>query len=1084
MQVTRNSPYRIPDALRRKLLGYRRRVWGVKVFEAVATAVVGVLVGFLIVFALDRFVDTPQVLRALVFACSLVCCGLVPLAIERWVFRRRRLDQLAKLLAKTLPRTGDQLLGVIELAEGASGQSHSPELVQAAIEQVAEKVACQDLRDVIPRPQHKQRGGVAFAFTLVALLLFMFNSSASTNAWARFVSPWKETPRYTYASVEPLPETLVVPHGEPFNVQIQLNESTQWMPATAKAMLAGQNAKQTDLVETGYVFDLPAQVAPIELDVTVGDFQGHTSIAPMARPELKTVKAEIALPAYLGRDESLKREIRGASVSVVRGSETTFVATVSRSLSQATVNGRSTVPAEDQFSTTPFTVQEPLQIEMEWQDHFRLSGQKPFQLSVDPIDDEPPSLVCESLPRKKVLLDSEVLSFQVRAYDDFGIKKVGIEWQGLDEAAVELAAGEAVIGAGDRKAEFLKLAATFCAKDRGVSPQRIAFRVFVEDYLPGRERAYSPTCVFEVLDPEQHFVWITSQLTRWHRMSLDVRDRELQLFQRNKQLRDLPQQDLSRLNQMRELALQADRERANGRRLSDLLRSGESLLKEAMRNKEIGVGYLDQWAEMMITLKEISENRMPTVADLLKQASKAGTSSGEPNEKSRGVGQNRVAQNAEAVPGGKTDEEGRSSVPTIIDIESTQNEPESSDGSNDPSKGNPNKPRLTLPTTDLVGNEKSDEKTSSLSGEKTQQAVKEQGDLLAEFDKIADELNAALANLEGSTLVKRLKASSRQQQQVASKLAALAARSFGISEHENEHDAAVFGRLAETEVASSQETSYIMDDMAAYFDRSRMRLFGRVLDDMRKQDVPAELRLLGDELRQKSGLSISQAEYWSDTFDRWAEDLVEVTKNGACPGGKAKGSLPPSIVLEVLQLLEGEVQLREQTRVAEQARPAVSDTQHLMDASRLSDTQNEFYARMDKVVSRILELPEALADFDKELSLLSEVTGMMREATEVLAKPETGSPAIAVETEIIELLLKSKRFNPSGGGGRLSPGGGGGGDTEAPALALVGAGVNEKEVREVMSATQSTGAMGAELPDEYRSGLDEYFNWLEIWKTN
>ena len=99
MQVTRNSPYRIPDALRRKLLGYRRRVWGVKVFEAVATAVVGVLVGFLIVFALDRFVDTPQVLRALVFACSLVCCGLVPLAIERWVFRCRRLDQLAKLLA-------------------------------------------------------------------------------------------------------------------------------------------------------------------------------------------------------------------------------------------------------------------------------------------------------------------------------------------------------------------------------------------------------------------------------------------------------------------------------------------------------------------------------------------------------------------------------------------------------------------------------------------------------------------------------------------------------------------------------------------------------------------------------------------------------------------------------------------------------------------------------------------------------------------------------------------------------------------------------------------------------------------------
>jgi hypothetical protein len=537
---------------------------------------------------------------------------------------------------------------------------------------------------------------------------------------------------------------------------------------------------------------------------------------------------------------------------------------------------------------------------------------------------------------------------------------------------------------------------------------------------------------------------------------------------------------------MKELARQADRERANGRRLANLVRSGEGLLKEAMRNKEIGVGHLDQWAEMMKVLKEISENRMPTVADLLKQASQAGPSPNEPNKKSRQAGQNRLTQGGEAEPKEESEEVDKlSSVPTISDIESTQNEPGKSDGSDDPSKSNSNKPRLTLPTTKLAGNGKSDGKAQPQADEKTEQAVKDQGDLLAEFDKIADELNAVLANLEGSTLVKRLKASSRKQQQVAAKLGALAASSFGVSEHEKEHDAVEFGRLAETEVASSQEASYIMDDMAAYFDRSRMTLFGRVLDDMREQDVTAELRLLGDELRKESGLSISQAEYWSDTFDRWAEDLVEVTKCGACPGCKAKGSLPPSIVLEVLQLLEGEVQLREQTRVAEQARPAVSDTQHMMVASRLSDTQNEFYARMDKVVDRILELPDAEADFDKELNLLSQVTGVMREATEVLAKPETGPPAIAVETEIIELLLKSKRFNPSGGGGgNSSPGGGGDGDTETPALALVGAGVNKKEVREVMSATQSTGTTGTGLPEEFRSGLDEYFNRLEIWKTN
>ena len=42
-----------------------------------------------------------------------------------------------------------------------------------------------------------------------------------------------------------------------------------------------------------------------------------------------------------------------------------------------------------------------------------------------------------------------------------------------------------------------------------------------------------------------------------------------------------------------------------------------------MRNPEFGVGHLEKWAEMLQILKDISGNRMPSVADLLKQASQA-----------------------------------------------------------------------------------------------------------------------------------------------------------------------------------------------------------------------------------------------------------------------------------------------------------------------------------------------------------------------------------------------------------------------------------------------------------------------------
>ena len=77
-------------------------------------------------------------------------------------------------------------------------------------------------------------------------------------------------------------------------------------------------------------------------------------------------------------------------------------------------------------------------------------------------------------------------------------------------------------------------------------------------------------------------------------------------------------------------------------------------------------------------------------------------------------------------------------------------------------------------------------------------------------------------------------------------------------------------------------------------------------------------------------------------------------------------------------------------------------------------------------------------------------------------------------------MLRSKRINPKGGGG-------GGSTPAAAALARpstrhspsLGGGVNEKEVREDRGISQSTGESGLALPEEFRAGLDEYFNRLE-----
>jgi len=183
-----------------------------------------------------------------------------------------------------------------------------------------------------------------------------------------------------------------------------------------------------------------------------------------------------------------------------------------------------------------------------------------------------------------------------------------------------------------------------------------------------------------------------------------------------------------------------------------------------MRNPEIGVGHLEKWAEMLNILKDISGNRMPSVADLLKQASQApktASNSESPSNKSPKAGETRASaagQPTEPDPNAK--KQPPTKVPSVNDVESTHGFAKKDDknGSAEaPSKSG--KPSLGLATTTLIGPpKKGDDKCPA--DQKVEEAVKEQQDLLAEFEKLTDELNKVLANLEGSTLVKRLKAGS------------------------------------------------------------------------------------------------------------------------------------------------------------------------------------------------------------------------------------------------------------------------------------------------------------------------------------
>lgn len=1085
----------VPDSLKKQLSAFRSRVWTSKLLESVAVAVVTVLLAFLTVYCVDRVLDTPRPARILLFFVAFAVWLAIPYALHRWVWKNRRFEQLARLLRVREPGIGDQLLSVIELAENESEQARSKTLCAAAIRQVAETAKGRDFSLAAPPTKLKVLTGLLSIASLSVLGLALLFPAAAANAWSRFSAPWRNTPRYTFTALKSVPSTLVVAHGEASLFEVQLSDETRWRPMQAALHFQGLPPLTAEMQQNAYRFSLPPQVSSFPMKLTVGDFYQTVSLEPKMRPELVGAIAQIQLPAYLERPEPVELDVRSGTLSAVEGSLAIVNATASRDLQLARINEQSVSVQADQFQSPSIALSgEPSSLTMEWQDHDGLAGQEPFELLVKPTVDESPSVVLQDFPRQAVILDSEQINFQALAADDFGVKRIGMSWKGLDDRLVEPVSGEKLIAAGGPFHSSMQVPATFSAASLGIEAQPIEVSLWVEDYLPGRERVVSPPHTLFVLTAEQHAIWITDQLSKWHRSSLDVRDTELQLYEANKRLRAMPPEQLGDEEMRAELHRQASLEASNGRRLAALSRTGEDLLRQAARNPEIGVGHLDRWAEMLQILNDIGNQRMPSVSDLLGKASQQkqmarASSPAKPNGPQ--AGQNRMTQGG---AGGEQEPEedqlakDEATMPKISDVESSlqprEGQPEEEAQQAQQKKGSGS--RLSLPQTTLAGpppkpdgqeqaeNEDGDEEDS------LDEALFEQEDLLAEFEKIADELNTILANLEGSTLVKRLKAASREQDQVAQKIGARINAVFGRSNDIDQEDREMLASLSKVEDESSQKISYIMDDMQSYFERRRMSQFQLVLDEMKEYEVLVALQTLGEELPKEHGTSIAQAEYWSDTLDRWAEDLVDPACSGQCPGSKSSDALPPSLILEVLKILEGEVNLREETRVAEQARPAIAEEEHRSEADRLAESQFILRERTANVVFSIEQLPEGDSRFAKEIDLLSAVGDIMQDASQILASYDTGSAAVAAETEAIELLLQCKRINPKGGGGGgASPGGGGKGETQDSALALLGSGLNQNERREARDIGQATGESGRVLPEEYRAGLDEYFQQLE-----
>lgn len=915
---------RLPAALIGKLEAFRREVRRIRLHERLLWSLLLVLGGFLGAFFMDRLIDVDQWARLgwAVLILSLVVWQFWQY-LSRTILSTEEWTSLARMIEKRFPGPGDRLLGILEIGADDQEWTRSRTLSMAAISQVSAELRVTDLDQALPKPRFQLMGSGAFAAGFVILVLSFLIPQPVLNTAVRWSAPWLKTERYTFVQIEPISSIFHSARGEDYEIILATKPESPWKPQTARVHLDGRDTLTIPSDSEGqYRIAIDGHSDARKMSVRLGDRQLTLQIDPKVRSSITTAQLNVTLPDYLNYSKPLIKDARSGLISLLRQSVGRLEMHLDRPLRELSADPLDSEINGSHFSLLLGTVTNDLTTTISWKDEFGLAGVSPYKFQVQVEEDALPGLAVEGLARSKVLLENDAIAFNINVSDDYGILEVGMEWSGDGdpEQSSKPSKGEKIFASHAPETPNLQVIGTFSAQDLKIDPQPLRVRIFVRDFNPQSPRVYSPEYIIYLLNEDQHLQWMTRQLTRWQQDSLLVKNREEQLLRVNQELRDLPVEQLNSPETKKKIQLQASAEKSNGAQLNRLSRMGEELILEAARNSQFGPGTLENWAEILGILKDIGGNRMPSVEDLLGEASKqsqlAAGNGGDSDPSSQNkvqnsgdststdskesdneqkksasgpmIGQNRQNSSGSNSPSGESedkDQPEKPPIPLLVDKESSlQAEDPNKEEEKNPDVAESSKggsPRLSLPGTTLKDLAPKSTDESCPAGEKMAEAVQEQENLLAEFEKVSDELNRILADLEGSTFVKRLKAASRAQTQMAGTLANEIAEAFGIpSDQQSVSSETVLQELQAQDKVSLSKMDQIHQDMKAYYQRKQFTKFKNVLDEMEKLDPFTGLDIKSEVIPEEIGWSFTMSEFWADTFDRWAEDLVDPASGG------------------------------------------------------------------------------------------------------------------------------------------------------------------------------------------------------------
>ncbi|MEZ7920107.1 MAG: hypothetical protein QMC24_07250 [Akkermansiaceae bacterium] len=882
----------IPKELKKQLAEFQRQLWRTKIVEAILAGFFGLIISFLVVFVLDRFIATPPLARlGILIAGTSLFAIFAPLMMRRWIYGHRKEGQLARLISKKFPKLGDRLLGVVELQDQKeSHKTLSPELRAAAMAHVARQVGKKDMGEALPISHYKKLGlGVALG-ALCVILGFSFAPKAGSNALKRWLLPLSGTERYTFTQLDlsGLPNPYTVPYDEPFVIIVPLKEETDDRPAIAAARYGLQDWLETDLSEKGYRFEFQGQQSSDVLTLRVGDALHRIRIEPEIRPELTALDAKVTLPAYL-QLETKTIDIRSGTLSALAGSKIELEGTFSRDLKSATGTVSALPPDdevvntfeeaseteteqpaplpdptpleltifEDRITSSPIELGEfRVEIPLQWTDVKGLESSTSFNLKIQTAHDQAPLVYTQGIERQIVILAGETLEFEVLTEDDYGIQEIGLMWQGeftkpTDESP---ASGELLLKQGSPSNSRLSELAIFSPKTHGIVPQKLTLVGYAQDFKPERERSLSEPIIIYILTEDEHAQLLKQRFDRLIGELEDAARREQNNLDTNERLDQLNKpEDLQNEENKEKLAQQEDAEDQNAEKMEEITKKMEELFKDAARNKSIEKETMKKMADSLQNMKELAKQDLP-------------------------------------------------------EIEKKLNESQDN-------KSTPEKAKKDL-----------------------QEAIEKQKEALKKMQETIKKANEANNNFEASTFINRLKRAASDEDGISNKLVSsmtgqnseskkAATPLLGAAAESDTFDP-VFRRMIEMlgtqQRRTGSDVNWIQEDLANFYARTQKEIHKEIVDDMKKSEISLKLEGLQTRIsKNRSFTAALEAKKWGAQLREWAKKLEGTPPDAAGGDGGGEGGANPEekdfeFMLKVMRMVQAEQDIRSRTRSLEQ----------------------------------------------------------------------------------------------------------------------------------------------------------------------